>query len=78
MVALPAQQIPQGEQNGRLARLPRGAKHEILFVPNEPEHLVHIQTLQRRDAIVLFGLDRASRVEETHGRNGFRYAAARS
>ena len=44
---------------------------EILFVPNEPERLVHIQTFQRRDAIVQFGPVRAGRVEETHGRTAF-------
>ena len=76
MVALPVQQTLQGKQNGRLARLPRGVKHEIFLLPNEPERFVQIQTFQRRDAITQFGLVRADRAEEAHG--GSRYAAARS
>ena len=63
------QQVPQREQGGGLAGLARGMEHEVPLVADTPEHVVEVQTVQRRDAGVLVRADRAFGVELAHGRS---------
>ena len=63
------QQVPQREQGGGLAGLARGMEHEVPLVADAPEHVVEVQAVERRDAVVLVRADRAFGVELAHGRS---------
>ena len=69
IVALGAavEQIPQRQKSGGLARLARRVEDEVPLVADEAEHIAEIQTLQRGNAVVLPGADRAGSIEKAHG-----------
>ena len=49
-----------------LAGLARGMQHKIPISLDHPQDLVQIHALQRRDAVVVAGIDRALAVEVPH------------
>ncbi|MBR2235352.1 MAG: hypothetical protein IJ892_09895 [Prevotella sp.] len=62
--------LAQGQQASGLARLSGSMQHEVLALPYEQLHLIHIDALQRVDIVVDVGHDRACRTEEfLHGAN---------
>ena len=64
--ALGVQPFPQRQQGRRLPRLAGRVQHEVAFVADEPKQLVHIETGQRRNAVVVRRHHRSGRVEEAH------------
>ena len=65
------QQIPQHQQRRGLAGLSRRVQHEVLLVPDQAEHRVEIDPLQRRDMVVVrshYGPLRVERAHVYHGR----------
>ena len=46
------QQVPQGEEGGGLAGLPRRVQNEVALVLYEAQDVIEIQMDQRRDAVV--------------------------
>ena len=66
VVAFPAgvEQVPQGQQGGRLPRLPRRVEHEVAFGTDQVENVAQIQTVEGRDAVVLGRDDGTGRIEE--------------
>ena len=65
-VAAVVEPVPQGEERGGLAGLPRSVQDEIPFVPDKAEDVVDVQPLQRLDAVVLLAADRAFGIESAH------------
>ena len=62
------QQVPQRQERGGLAGLPRRVQHEILLVADEGADLAEVQPFQRRDAVVVVRDDRPRGSEEAHDR----------
>ena len=53
-----------------------GTEDEVLVPPNQPEDLVQVDTLQRRDAVVVARLNWTVSVEVPHGPSQYRTGPA--
>ena len=61
------EQVAQGDQGRRLARLPRRVQHEVALRPNQAQQLVEVHPAQRRNRVVVLRAHRPLGVEESHG-----------
>ena len=64
------QQVAQFQQRRGLAGLSRCVQHEVFLVPDQAEHRVEIDPLQRRDVVVVRSHYGPLRVERAHRRHG--------
>jgi hypothetical protein len=60
------QVIPQREQAAGLSRLPRGMEDEVLFLPDQGQNPVELETGQRGQTIMILRVYRRGRIEKPH------------
>ncbi|WP_343410341.1 hypothetical protein [Candidatus Amarolinea dominans] len=60
--------IAQGQQQARLAHLPRRVQHEVFFLGDQGQNLMQVHPAERGQAIMIRAVDRPGGVEETHSR----------
>ena len=66
MAACRVQEVAGGQQDGGLARLPGAVQDEVLLAPDEGLELLHVQSFQGRNDVVVRGDHRTRDVEEAH------------
>ena len=64
------EQVAERAEGGGLAALARRVQHEVLLLPDQQQHLVQVETVQRRDAVVPVRLYRSGGVEVGDARVG--------